>query len=344
MGEVLEQFLVNSLELVYFPVSNQEAEWLWEDSQVREIAKRSQLYFIGQRKEINFKNVKICDQDPRQACELSSVCPYDNLTGKYKVKIGFDLILGELTKGNLYVELKLAEDDLDFEVGIGPKILMIKSNVSDKVITWFTPDKILFDHSRDYIKVHGLGDYREFVTFNLHYVGISKDSDSLSRLIGKAHENRAKILSNESQIKSDARLTDELMLFLFRVSDLGVRSYDSADFEKDAEKIVDRMFNSPDWTQVTLVSDAEKAFVRLLQTKYNRIKYKGYPRSIDGLSQHELTRYSYSINEVIKFVTASAEFNGDRNNITNLPGPKADLIAIEGETVDLVTANFLIKS
>lgn len=45
---------INSLRLVYPPVSNQEAEWLKADSQVEAMLRRSNLYMIAQRREAKF--------------------------------------------------------------------------------------------------------------------------------------------------------------------------------------------------------------------------------------------------------------------------------------------------
>ena len=48
-----------------------------------------------------------------------------------------------------------------------------------------------------------------------------------------------------------------------------------------------------------VIADAEKAFVKLMDTKYNEVKYEQYPFSKDGLYTTDLDRYVYSINEEI---------------------------------------------
>ena len=50
--------LINTLSLVYPPITNQEADWLWEDRDVREYVKESKLYMIVQRRCIEFYEQK----------------------------------------------------------------------------------------------------------------------------------------------------------------------------------------------------------------------------------------------------------------------------------------------
>lgn len=58
-----------------------------------------------------------------------------------------------------------------------------------------------------------------------YYVGIATKGDSFQRLIERAHEKRLSILTNESQIKPTARLSDEIILFLFDSVPLLIRSF-----------------------------------------------------------------------------------------------------------------------
>ena len=46
---------INILQLVYPPISNQEAEWLKDDLEVQEALKNSNLYMICQRSEAFFE-------------------------------------------------------------------------------------------------------------------------------------------------------------------------------------------------------------------------------------------------------------------------------------------------
>jgi hypothetical protein len=61
---------INSLRLVYPPVSNQEAEWLKNDKEVEERLRRSNLYMITPRREARF----IWDVDPLRQIHAASPC------------------------------------------------------------------------------------------------------------------------------------------------------------------------------------------------------------------------------------------------------------------------------
>ena len=68
---------LNFLKLVYPPVSNQEAEWLKDDPEVREEIQGSNLYMIGQRVEGKF------DIPPESVEEMnnSGVLPFRYFAG-----------------------------------------------------------------------------------------------------------------------------------------------------------------------------------------------------------------------------------------------------------------------
>ena len=53
---------LNTLELVYRPISNQEAEWVKEDKEVLDLLKESKLYMIGRRAEAFLRNMKGSDE------------------------------------------------------------------------------------------------------------------------------------------------------------------------------------------------------------------------------------------------------------------------------------------
>lgn len=77
-----EHYLINSLQLQYPPISNQEAEWLKEDPEVVKLMRRSRLYMVGQRQELRF-------DDPS----------FNQLTGK--IEIAFRSHTGQVCQGGI---------------------------------------------------------------------------------------------------------------------------------------------------------------------------------------------------------------------------------------------------
>ena len=89
------------------------------------------------------------------------------------------------------------------------------------------------------------------------------------------------------------------------------------------------------WAWSTVVhSDAEKAFVSLLQPQYNIVRFGSYPKGKDSLFGSGFDRYGYVINETVVYNTARGRIKGacdQRGLISN----DADFIFVEGEKVSL---------
>jgi len=306
------RFLTSELNLSYPPISNQHGEYLLDDEEVREYVKQSKLYMIAHREELIFHEPNILMQG------------FGVLTFKLK--------LGEILSPTIKVSIKFVFEtmknhmhrDDGIEIQIGEKFIRIVNEKTNDVLYWTTPDKFLFDYSRKSIdvEVDDNVDIRQFSTFELYYVGISKSGDSFSRLFDNAHHGRLRILSNESQKESSARLTDELMIFLFEIDSVNINSIN------DISEMDDLYHQS---NEIAIVADAEKAFIKLMNTKYNKTKYKGYPNGVDGLFNSGLHRYGYSINEDITFKTDIIEFNGAWGYTE-----KKDLIIVEGDNIEII--------
>ena len=98
------------------------------------------------------------------------------------------------------------------------------------------------------------------------------------------------------------------------------------------EEDVDELLKDPTVNKLPLVADAEKAFVKMLNTQYNTIKYKRFPRGSDGLYSAGLDTYTYVINEDLTFETDHETIRGAY--VADHTGPRArDMILIKGEEV-----------
>lgn len=305
------RFLTTSLNLVYPPISNQEGAWLWEDEEVREMVRSSKLYMIGHREELFFEEVEWY--------------PIDHGIITFKLK------MGEVISPKFYYNLQFEMNEMKKENGeifieTGPKLIRITLNDPSHVIKWFTPDIFLFLLSRNKISTVTFDedfDYSQFRRFELYYVGISKTGDSFSRLFQQAHHGRLKILTNANVKNYSSRLTDELSIFLFDIDSLNINVLNSnEDINKDFNYYSD---------EITIVADAEKAFIKLLKTEYNSVMYESFPKSEDGLYRENLSRYSYVIQEDITFYTDTIEFNGSSDTLA-----KADLIMVERDKAKVI--------
>jgi hypothetical protein len=113
------------------------------------------------------------------------------------------------------------------------------------------------------------------------------------------------VLSNESQLVSDSRLTDEVILFFFESNPLFIHTFE------DDEDLSSFGLDMP-FTESQASADAERAFTKSLETQYNSIKYKSFPKGKGGLYDLGLARYAHTIAEDITFITPSSSFRGGR--------------------------------
>lgn len=300
--------------LVFCPFSNREGQWFWDDGELKPTLSASRLYMICQRRELFFENLR------PELLDLT---------------LQFDLVCGDQFARNVRVPLLQfsSKDEATVTVEGGPKIIRIfeqRSGESEKALRyWFTPDKLLFHFWRNEIEVQNLPEFRQFLDFHLHYVGISKDHDSFQRLYETAHKGRSKIMTLESSLRSGANLSDELTMLLFDVEVNEIQTHSGTDDDID-----DLFASTPQPSSV--IADAEKAFVKVLDPKYCDQKYRKYPLSIDGLSNAGLTRYFFIISDPLTLRTAKAQLHGgdfyeqDRQKA-------ADSISVEGTEVKMNT-------
>lgn len=308
---------IHYLELVYPPISNQESEWLKKDTESLDWFKRSKIYFIGQRVESKF----IFENEDVVLMNLS-------LSGKinFSFKAGDNEMFGSIDLVELFKahDIPLIEfGDLDIE--LGDKLIRIwKKSEEPEVIDWFTTEKFLYNLSYQAPFFSGFENYRDFTKYHLHYIGISKKNDSFSRLVVKPHDKRLRILSNEYPHNKGSRVTDEIILFFFDIDSLEIKQYlYPTDFnELGKNELEDR---------IRIVEDAEKAFVKILDTNYNEVKFKNYPNYVNTLMNSTVERYSFSINENIEFITDKTTIFGARENY-GMSKDQADFILIDKET------------
>lgn len=75
----------------------------------------------------------------------------------------------------------------------------------------------------------------------------------------------------------------------------------------------------------------------LLKPAYNRIKFKQYPKGMDGLYKSGYARYGYVLGEDISLVTSHGTFHGAWTDAPGLAGTvSSDLILVEADTVEVI--------
>jgi len=313
-----------TLRLVYPPISNQEAEWLRHDPAVQAELRESNIYMIGSRAEATFENLS----------------PDENTN-----TLAFEFVTGDGKRDQVQIQIyelpNVAANPGPTELECGPKMFRVwaadeKGNRTDALLDWSTTEKLLFDRWRGKPGISGLDRLRDFTKYELLYAGISKQDDAFERLLNKPHDKRLRILANEPQIAEGARVTDETYLFFFKTNVLRIHTFD-----------IDSEFSEgdldPDLRDIRILADAEKAYIHFIQSRYNAIKYKNYPKGTDGLFGSGLNRYCYVIAEDLTFVGPGATIVGAYE--PDLPASNdADGIFVEGNKAVLIKAEDMAQA
>lgn len=303
--------LISQLRLVYPPISNQEGDWLSEVEAVKEITKTSKFYMMGHREELFFIEEEFTPE------------------GCIQIKIKMGDIISPLISYNLNKEIMhMVKHDMEIEAELGNKLIRIRdSNNHENVLTWFTPDILLYLMWRRKIdvKVEEEFDFRVFTNFELYYVGISKENDSLTRLFNNAHKGRLSILTNGHPKTFGSRISDELVIFMFEHDYFNINVLSTIEEVEQEYSYISE--------EKLVIADAEKAFINLLNTKFNKVKYNQFPKGEDGLYSEGLKNYIYTIKEDISFYTDDIQFNGIFNEAAD-----SDFIFVEGDVAKIVKA------
>jgi len=313
---------VNILQLVYPPISNQEAEWLKDDPQVQEELRASNMYMICQRQEAF---LQFPPDGVHRSLQQGGQLDFEFQVGSASSRGGIDI-------GRLLSMHNVSMDTSDVEIELGEKFLRFwkADSVTGErtgIIDWFTTEKLLFDKWHGHPAVVGLEEYRQFTQYLLHYVGISKKEDSLQRLVIKPHDTRLRILSNEHAKTRGSRVTDELILLFFAVNPLRMSVLETD--EEIAETV-----RGVEFDKVAIVADAEKAYVSILKSEYNKIRFADYPKGQDGLYDSGLARYGFVIGEEISLLTSTDTIVGGLISDSKW-SQSADFIFVDGEQVTL---------
>jgi hypothetical protein len=248
--------------------------------------------------------------------------------------VRFDLVSGDITCPDVRIPLSQFETEPGWiaSVQAEPEVFRIfeqRTKDSKKHLRYrYTPDRVLFHAWRQGFQIQNLIDFRPFLESHLHYVGRSKQSDSFTQMYNNAHKCRLKILSLENPMRPGANLSDEMTLLVFKVD------ANEHQTSQGGDGIDDLFAASPD--RMSVIADAEKAFVKILAAQHCDQKYKQYPLSTDGLTNAGLTRYFFMLKNPLPAATAATRFHG--GEFFEKDSKKAvDSIAIEGSQVSANT-------
>lgn len=317
--------LTAALRLVAPPLSNQEADRLRKQEGSHGTLARARLgeakiYMIGQRAEIFFDDFDL----NQEAGHLA-----------------FSLVLGDRRTPAVInvssISNRFGRSDIDrMEISADCKYIHVVDVADDDTrnpIWGVSPDALLFHGWRRDPDVWIKGDGRALASYRLLYIGMSEDG-AYQRLINAPHHARLDILTNELQVRAEARVSDEIFFFLFEIDPLQIRSWGPEDEITD-EQVAWMMNPELGLPPANLISDVEKAFISMLETPYNKRRYKNYPKVAGGLADKGFDSYAYAIAEDLAFDVQGQRVEG--GFAPGMPSSNAaDFILVRGNEVQLI--------
>ncbi|WP_367209589.1 hypothetical protein [Sphingobacterium sp. R2] len=302
--------LVNQLKLAYSPLSNYDFSILKGDRDIQNALQNSSLYIIAQRPVLSFENIRINKVEGQLEFEIHQ--QDNNAILKCKLPIFQENLVNNSDRSHVYYfgshDPQFIFDENNVSNVHGIKIY--KSSIEpENFIIWFSPEKFLFNYLNGHFSCFIDGDVSLLLKYNVHYVGQSTDQDIWKRLTG--HEKLQQILSVEYPFVYGTLPTHEIALLLFEFSDnISFQTFDGDAIYDDFMKSFSGEY---DVDQRAIYLDAEKALVKAMTPKHNKILFKNYPKSTDGLHKYKLSSYSYSFMDPITFKYGNDEIRGGLN-------------------------------
>ena len=306
------------LKLAYSPVSNYDFTFLKSEPIVMQILEGSMLYIIAQRPILTFENVDKSEDGKSLVFDIAQ--EGINIRVNCSIPLSQPLILA-MEKDE--VEVVLFSHDKDWNQTTLPATRVTGMQFFDQdgnFLLWLSPDKFLHHFSNRILEAGVNGDYRQLMKYNVHYVGKATEQKIWKRLTG--HSTLQDILSIENPFDYGSLPTHEIVLLLFRSEDSF--SFRVLDPKGNVDDFVDGLMGGKHPTEKDISLDAEKLLIKLLDPKYNKVKFPNYPVSKDGLHSFGYERLAYQIQEDITLVYKDGEI------ICNIDNKKCDILGVVG--------------
>lgn len=294
------------MKLAYCPLSNYSFNYLKGDPIIQEILSDSNLYIITQRPEIKFENLVFIEsrkvlcfdikQDDNK--KLECILPFfQKHIATDRTKMVF-LELGSNDGNNKLDKMPFKNVD---------SIKFYEGDLENKeFLIWFSPEKFLQNYWNGDIEAKINGNIRDFLKYKVHYVGKATEQEIWKRLTG--HSALQEILSVENPLKYGSLPTHEIAVLFLKYDDFVlIQQFGKDSIDEDLDNIVNGN-DIPHKKAVYL--DAEKALINTMQPKYNKILFKNYPKSKDGLHKYEYDTFTYTFMDPITLIYELGEIEG----------------------------------
>lgn len=187
-------------------------------------------------------------------------------------------------------------------------------------------DRFWHLHSNNNIKLSDFeGNIGPFITYEVLYVGKCDNEHIFDRF--KHHHALQDLLIKEKIIPKDYDKANDLMILPFYVENEVITLLNDESFEKE---LMNSLIGQFSFSNQNIILDAEKALINALSPKYNKIKFKSYPKSKDGLYNKKVSLTKYSIHENIILQYGENYIHGD------VKGINPTILYVDGKDFQIV--------
>lgn len=187
-------------------------------------------------------------------------------------------------------------------------------------------DRFWYLHSNNSIKLSDFeGNIEPFITYEVLYVGKYDNEHIFYRF--KHHHALQDLLIKEKIIPKDYDKANDLMILPFYVENEVITLLNDESFKKE---LMNSLIGQFPFSNQNIILDAEKALVNALSPKYNKVKFKSYPKSKDGLYNKKLSLINYSIREDIILRYGENYIRGD------VKGLNLTVLSVDGNDFQIV--------
>lgn len=246
----------------------------------KESLDKASLYIIGKREVPVFV--------PRMEISDKHCLILDVEVGKESFRILIPALINPKYSLNGFAEIKTEPEGLEK----ARKVWLFAFNDKGEAVSniGFTFDEMMYYCDNDLFHITTRGNFTSAITYEVLYVGSSVREKLTQRF--KAHHALQDMLIEEKVITSGFDKSEELILIPFTTDSYMCTMITGFSPENDCRKALIGDF---DVTPNQISLDAEKALVHGMNPKYNRIRFKKYPLSTDGLYQSDASSFFYSI-------------------------------------------------
>lgn len=309
-----EQLLINVLNLAYTPLSNYDFVMVKDDPIIKHFINSGKLYLIVQRPILTFENFYVNNNDIENPILKFEVhqkgvseileCEFPLFQNEFNVPFG--------SRCDIAINYTYPKSEVMFQHTM-PFTSMANFVVkTGEDYYWISPEKLIYHYLRDALNIRIKGDITQFLKYKVHYIGKATDQDIIKRLTG--HSHLQDILSVERPFHYETLPTEEIaILFLSFKDNTFVNTFSPDDDEIDIA--VRMLMGEKPIEDNVIYLDAEKALIKALKPKHNRLLYNNYPESKDGLHPDHLQFDTFNFSDPITLIYDNGEIVGGKDSL-----------------------------